>query len=101
MKRAIAVLGFCVLSACGRAPEPAVDPELAREIAQIKAIDHHAHPVRPAAAGEAPDTDYDALPVESLAPQADPVRMRADSAVISEAHRLFSGKKPDPVALLD
>src|ERR1700751_2499108 len=105
MKRAIAVLGLCVLSACSRAPETAVhltiDPQLARAIAQIKAIDHHAHPVRPTAAGEAPDTDYDALPVESLAPQSDPIRMRADSSVIAEAHRLFGGKKPNPVALLD
>ena len=105
MKRALAVLSFCMLWACGRVPEgavePAVDAQLAREIAQIKAIDHHAHPVRPTAAGEAPDTDYDALPVESLAPQSDPVRMRADSAVVVEAHRLFSGEKPNPVALLD
>jgi uncharacterized protein len=105
MKRAVAVLGLCILSACGRAPETAVeatiDPQLAREIAQIRAIDHHAHPVRPTAAGEAPDTDYDALPVEALAPQSDPIRMRADSPVIVEAHRLFSGKKQDPVALLD
>jgi len=105
MKGALAVLSCCLLWACGHAPETAVDPaidsQLAREIAQIKAIDHHAHPVRPTAAGEAPDTDYDALPVESLAPQSDPIRMRADSSVTVEAHRLFSGKKPDPVALLD
>ena len=105
MKGAVAVLGLCILSACGRAPETAVDatidPQLAREIAQIKAIDHHAHPVRPTSAGEAPDTDYDALPVEALAPQSDPIRMRADPSVIAEAHKLFSGKKPDPVALLD
>ena len=103
--RAIAAFGLCMLSACSRAPgptvDPTIDPPLVREIAQIKAIDHHAHPVRPTAAGEAPDTDYDALPVESLAPQSDPIRMRADSAVIVEAHRLLSGKKPDPVALLD
>jgi len=105
MKRAIAALGLCIVSGCNRAPEPAVepaiDPQLARQIAEMKAIDHHAHPVRPTAPGEAPDTDYDALPVESLAPQSDPIRMRADSAVIVEAHRLFGGKKPDPVSLLD
>ena len=55
-----------MLAACSRAPEPPVDPQLAAEIAKIKAIDHHAHPVRPTAPGEAPDTDYDALPVENL-----------------------------------
>lgn len=94
-----------MLWACVRAPEttgdPTIEPQLAREIAQIKAIDHHAHPVRPTSPGEAPDTDYDALPVEALAPQSDPIRMRAESSVTVEAHRLFSGKKPDPVALLD
>jgi hypothetical protein len=101
MRGALAVFGFCVLSACRRAPEPAVDSQLAREIAQIKAIDHHAHPVRPTSAGEPPDTDYDALPVEMLAPQSDPVRMRPGLSGIVAAHRLFSGKKLDPVALLD
>ena len=105
MKRAFAVLGVCMLSACGRAPQtaidPAIDPQLAREIGEIKAIDHHAHPVRTTTGGEAPDTDYDALPVESLAPQSDPIRMRSDSANIVEAHQLFSGKRPDPVALLE
>ena len=36
------------------APLPAIDPELAREIAAVKAIDNHAHPVRPVRPGEAP-----------------------------------------------
>ena len=101
MKGALAVLSCCMLWACGRAPETAVDPQLAREVAQIKVIDHHAHPVLPTSAGEAPDTDYDALPVESLAPQSNPTRMRTDSPVIVEVHRLFSEKRIDPVALLD
>src|SRR6185295_5117096 len=101
MKGALAVLSCCMLWACGRAPETAVDPQLAREVAQIKVIDHHAHPVLPTSAGEAPDTDYDALPVESLAPQSNPTRMRTDYPVIVEVHRLFSEKRIDPVALLD
>ena len=42
-----------------------VDAQLSSEIDQILAIDNHAHPVRPVAADEAPDTDYDALPVEN------------------------------------
>jgi predicted TIM-barrel fold metal-dependent hydrolase len=53
-----------------------VDPELAAEIARIKAIDNHAHPVRPVAAGEAPDMEFDALPVDHLEPGSDPVRTR-------------------------
>jgi hypothetical protein len=53
-----------------------IDPELASEIARIKAIDNHAHPVRPVAAGEAPDMEFDALPVDHLEPASDPVRTR-------------------------
>ncbi len=53
-----------------------VDPELASEIARIKAIDNHAHPVRPVAPGEAPDMEFDALPVDHLEPASDPIRTR-------------------------
>jgi predicted TIM-barrel fold metal-dependent hydrolase len=62
--------------ACARAPDPPVDPRLAAEIAAIQAIDNHAHPVRPTAAGEEPDHDYDALPVEMLEEASYPVRFR-------------------------
>ena len=48
-----------------------MDAQIAQQIAAIKAIDHHAHP----AAGPG-DQDYDALPVEMLEPQTDPVRLR-------------------------
>jgi len=49
-----------------------VDPQLATEIAGIKAIDNHAHPVL-AAPG---DREFDALPVDNMEPQSDPVAMR-------------------------
>ncbi len=72
-----------------------VDPQLAREIAKIKAIDNHAHPVRPTLEGEAPDHEYDALPVESLEPQSDPIRTRPAAPEILDAHRnIFHGDKP-------
>jgi uncharacterized protein len=57
---------------CGTAPSAGVDPQIAQQIAAIKAIDNHAHPPRPDPA----DKDYDALPVEMLEPQTDPVRLR-------------------------
>jgi predicted TIM-barrel fold metal-dependent hydrolase len=86
-----------ILTAC--APRSAlvgsIDPRIASEIVRIKAIDNHAHPVRPTSAGEKPDDEYDALPVESLEAQSDPVRMRAGSPVLLEAHRaVFHGDKP-------
>lgn len=89
------------MAACNRAPEPAVDPQLAAEIAKIKAIDHHAHPIRPTAPGEAPDTDYDALPVENLEASAPLARLRPDSPEVIEAHRFFGNKKLDPSTTLD
>src|ERR1035441_7162499 len=52
--------------------QPAVDPQLAAAIAGIKAIDNHAHPVL-AAPG---DREFDALPVDHMEPQSDPVAMR-------------------------
>jgi hypothetical protein len=65
------------------------DSQIASEIAKIRAIDNHAHPVRPTAAGEKPDDEYDALPVENLEPQPDPVRMRSSSPQILDARRHF------------
>ncbi len=84
------------LTACARAPEEAtsVDPQIASAIASIKAIDNHGHPVRPTAAGEKPDTEYDALPVDSLEAQSDYVRSRPGSPELLEAHRaVFQGDK--------
>src|SRR5579863_7387730 len=85
-----------ILSGCAAQSESnaRVDPQLAAEIAKIQAIDNHAHPVRPVAAGEKPDDEYDALPVETLEPQSDPVRNRPGSPDILEAHRqIFKGDK--------
>ena len=79
------------LAACGRAPQPAVDAELAAEIQQIRAIDNHAHPVRFTAPGEAPDRGYDALPVENLEPGSDPVNLRPGVAPALEARRALYG----------
>jgi len=71
-----------------------VDPQIAAEIASIKAIDNHAHPVRPTLQGETPDNEYDALPVENLEPQSDQVRDRPGSPELVNAHRqIFAGDK--------
>src|SRR5438067_8016830 len=61
-----------VLSSCARTPGNGVDPQIAQQIAGIKAIDDHAHPPSPDPA----DKDFDALPVEMLEAQTDPVRLR-------------------------
>ncbi len=85
------------LTAC--AQQPAIDPQLASEISKIKAIDNHAHPVRP---GSPPDTDFDALPVEHLDPYSEPVRTRLDSPIVAEARQKMSSvDKSNPAAVLD
>src|SRR5271154_2982821 len=94
--RAFAAIVFLFATACTSPSDrsASVDPQIAVEIAAIKAIDNHAHPVRPTAAGEKPDDEYDALPVETLEPQSDPVRNRPGSPEILEAHRqMFKGDK--------
>ena len=71
-----------------RAAQIQIDPAIAAEIAKIKAIDNHAHPVLPAAG----DTGYDALPVEHMEPYTEPVRTRSGSPLAAEASRqLFRG----------
>jgi predicted TIM-barrel fold metal-dependent hydrolase len=76
-----------------------VDPQLAAEISKIKAIDNHAHPVRP---GNPPDTDFDALPVEHLEAYPEPVRTRLDSPIVAEARQKMAGvDKSNPAAVLD
>src|SRR5271170_6118463 len=64
-----------------------IDPGLAAEIAAIKTIDNHAHPVLPAAG----DSAYDALPVEHMDPYTEPVRTRLGSTLAAEATRQLFG----------
>ncbi len=73
-----------LLLLAGAAPAEQVDPEIARQITAIQAIDNHAHPVL-APPAMATDRDYDALPVESLEAQTDPVSMRPDYPLLGAA----------------
>jgi predicted TIM-barrel fold metal-dependent hydrolase len=67
-----AVLSAVVLTSCAGTSSSGVDPQIAQQIAGIKAIDDHAHPPRP----DPSDRDYDALPVDMLEAQTDPLRLR-------------------------
>ena len=93
----VALVCGATLAGCaggGVGSSDAVDPQLAREIVAIKAIDNHAHPVRPVAAGEKPDVEFDALPVDNLVPQSDPERQRPKSPTVAHAGTaLFAGDK--------
>lgn len=66
------------LTACRPAPpsdSQQVDPQLASQIARIKAIDNHAHPVRVMPKGQQ-DRFFDALPVDNMEPASDPLALR-------------------------
>jgi len=73
-----------LLLLAGAAPAEQVDPEIARQIAAIQAIDNHAHPVL-APPAMATDREYDALPVESLEAQTDPVALRPEYPLLGAA----------------
>ncbi|HUB81333.1 MAG TPA: amidohydrolase family protein [Bryobacteraceae bacterium] len=96
--RCLAPLGAALLTlaACSRAPLPLADAGLAAEIAGIRAIDNHAHPVRVTAAGEQPDRDFDALPVDNMEPQSDPIGLRPGAPGVLDAwHALYGFNGPD------
>lgn len=73
-----------------------VDSAIAQVIAATPAIDNHAHPmVAPPAM--ATDRDFDALPVDNMAPQTDPVALRPDYPPLASAWAAlysFEGRPP-------
>jgi uncharacterized protein len=100
MKPCWCVLLFVAGISCTRQPDGVVDPSIAKALAQTKAIDNHAHPVRPVQAGETLDTGYDALPVESLEPSSDPVRFRPGRPEYLEASKaIFGGDRASATKL--
>jgi len=66
------------------------DPQLSAEIARIKAIDNHAHPVRIVAPNEK-DMEFDALPVDTMDPYTEPIRTRPESGEATQAHKALYG----------
>jgi len=76
MKSAIVACFFA--AAIAVLAQVAPDPELEREISQIKAIDHHSHPPRLVASGET-DDEFDALPCDPLEPAPVPAKIRPEN----------------------
>ncbi len=75
--KATLALAALLLTGCNKT-NPLVDPDLAAEIARIKAIDNHAHPVRVMPQGQQ-DRYFDALPVDNMEPESDPVALRPNA----------------------
>jgi len=82
------VVGLLVVPPLAQGQAP-VDSALAAYIAGIRAIDAHAHPMRPVSAGAPPDSEFDALPLDGIPPFGfqhrlsldDPIWRRAQDAL--------------------
>jgi hypothetical protein len=66
-----------------------IDPQIAQAIAGIHAIDNHAHPVIPGGK----DTDFDALPVDVMAPFSEPLQLRASNPAFARRGMRCSARK--------
>ncbi len=74
--------------------EKQLDPELYAHILQTPAFDNHAHPVLPQdalASKQAPDRDFDALPVDNMEPETDVVAWRPDNPELPLAWKALWG----------
>lgn len=88
-----------LLAGCARTPQVSpgsentreIDSEIAAEISRIRAIDNHAHPVRVVPSGAPPDREFDALPVDHMEPQSDPVGMRPGGPLLVAASQALYG----------
>ncbi len=69
----------------------AAEPLLVAEISKIKAIDNHAHPLRYTGEGEKADDEFDALPLDSIAPFALPARLLQSNTEFTGAWRTMFG----------
>lgn len=92
-----AVIGVAVLfgpaAICqSNPPQPAIDPQLGALIQSIHAFDNHAHPVLPPP-NDATDRNFDALAVDNMVPQTDPVAWRADNPQLPAAWASLWGFK--------
>jgi hypothetical protein len=97
LHRALLTLWLAVATTA-LAQQPAIDPAIAREIDNIAAIDNHAHPMLSPPA-DATDREFDALPVDNMAPQTDPVAMRPDWPALADAwHALFGVDLKPPLS---
>jgi hypothetical protein len=88
----LVLLVVSLVAACARnGPDrPDIDPDVLTEVNGIRAIDNHAHPVRFVAAGE-PDREFDALPVDNMEAQSDPLQLRPSDPGILAAWQALWG----------
>ena len=101
--RLFLVVCICFFSANIHAQTKA-DADLLNEILRIKAIDNHAHPLRYVAAGEKPDDEFDALPLDVMEPFPLPVRLNPTNPEFIGAWRAlyrYTHNDMDPAHMSD
>ena len=89
MTKSLLVLGLAL--GLPVAAQPPIDSGLAAAIAQIRAIDNHAHPLLPPHAGAPADSDYDALPLAAIPPFPLPAGLSPDNPRWAVAWRALYG----------
>ena len=93
MIRLTIVFALMILSPLSISAQTRADPELLTEINNIKAIDHHAHPLRHVAEGEKPDDEYDALPLDAIGLFPLPIRVAPTNPEFIHAWKQLYGYK--------
>lgn len=72
-----------------------IDPEITEIINTTPAIDNHAHPVLPPP-NDGTDHNFDALPVDNMEPETDPVAWRPDNPQLADAWKALWGFEGSP-----
>ncbi|HLY19666.1 MAG TPA: hypothetical protein VKR61_20710, partial [Bryobacteraceae bacterium] len=85
-----------LLAGCGSSQPADIGPDIAR----IRAVDNHAHPVRVTGPGEE-DREFDALPVDNMEPASDPVYLRPGAPGLAEAARMLFPSRAKQPAIQD
>jgi len=92
---ALSVLAMPLLLPIAAIAQAPVDSALLRYINAIRAIDDHAHPMRPVAPGAPADSEYDALPLDGIPPFDVPNRLKPDDAIWRAAQQTLYKIRPD------
>lgn len=93
---ALSFVAFLSTGAAVANAQAPVDSTLDAYIANIRAIDSHAHPMRPVAAGAPADSEYDALPLDGIPGFALPRRLSLDDPIWARAQAALYHVAPSP-----
>src|ERR1044071_8271772 len=85
MSRRLLVFAPILLLAGPAGAQSPVDSALLAYITSIRAIDSHAHPMRPVPPGAPADSEFDALPLDGIPPFAVPWRLTPDAPIWRDA----------------